>query len=67
MKIRPVGDELFHVDRRTDTAKLAGTFRSFAKTPYDGTIFLTSLFINERMQQNSLDKDRDVGCFVIGG
>jgi len=33
MKIRPVGEELFHADRRTNTAKLTGTFRNFAKVP----------------------------------
>jgi hypothetical protein len=32
IKIRPVGAELFHVDRRTDM-KLIFVFRSFAKAP----------------------------------
>jgi hypothetical protein len=31
MKIHPVGAELFHADRQTDTAKLKVAFRNFAK------------------------------------
>jgi len=30
MKIRPLGAELFHADRRTDMTKLLVAFRSFA-------------------------------------
>jgi hypothetical protein len=30
MKIRPVGAELFHADRRTDMTTLIVTFRNFA-------------------------------------
>jgi hypothetical protein len=33
MKIRPVGAEFFHADRRTDMTKLIVAFRSFADTP----------------------------------
>jgi hypothetical protein len=37
MKIRPVGDELFHADRgtngRTDITKLVVAFRNFANAP----------------------------------
>ena len=37
MKIRPVGDELFHADRQTDgqtdMTELIFTFRNFAKAP----------------------------------
>ena len=33
MKIRPVGDELFHADRRTDMTKLIVAFRNFASAP----------------------------------
>ena len=33
MKIRPVGAELFHVDRRTDMTKLTFNFRNFKKAP----------------------------------
>jgi hypothetical protein len=33
MKIRPVGAELFHVDRRTDMTKLTVVFRNFANAP----------------------------------
>jgi len=31
MKIRPVGTELFHTDRRTNITKLLVVFRNFAK------------------------------------
>jgi hypothetical protein len=31
MKIRPVGAELFHADRRTDMTKLIVAFRNFAQ------------------------------------
>jgi len=33
MKIRPVGTELFHADRRTGMTELVVTFRNFAKVP----------------------------------
>jgi len=33
MEIRPVGVELFRVDRRTDMTKLIVAFRNFAKAP----------------------------------
>jgi hypothetical protein len=33
MKIRPVGAELFHADRRTDMTNLIAAFRSFANVP----------------------------------
>ena len=33
MKIRPVGAELFHADRRTDMMKLIVVFRDFANAP----------------------------------
>jgi hypothetical protein len=33
MKIRPVGDELFHADGRTGMRKLIAAFRNFSKTP----------------------------------
>jgi hypothetical protein len=33
MKIRPVGAELFHAERRTDMTKLIVTFRNFANAP----------------------------------
>jgi len=33
MKIRPVGAELFHVDRQTDMMKLIDAFRNFAQAP----------------------------------
>jgi hypothetical protein len=33
MKIRPVGAELFHADRRTDMTKQVVAFRNFANVP----------------------------------
>jgi len=33
MKIRPVGAELFHADRRTYMTKLIVAFRNFANAP----------------------------------
>jgi len=33
MKIRPVGAELLHADRRTDITKLTVAFHSFANAP----------------------------------
>jgi len=33
MKIRAVGGELFHADRRTDMTKLLVAFRNFANAP----------------------------------
>jgi hypothetical protein len=35
MKIRPVGAELFHVDRRIEMTKLIVVFRNFSKAPKD--------------------------------
>jgi hypothetical protein len=36
MKTRPVGVELFHADRRTDTPKLIVAFRNLANAPNIG-------------------------------
>ena len=33
MKIRPVGADLFHADRRTDMTKLIAAFRDFSNAP----------------------------------
>jgi hypothetical protein len=33
MKVRPVEDELFHADGRTDMTKLVVAFRNFANLP----------------------------------
>ena len=33
MKIRPVGAEFLHADRRTDMTKVIVTFRNFSKAP----------------------------------
>jgi hypothetical protein len=37
MKIRPVGAELFHADRRTDLTKLIVGFRNFTSAPKTGS------------------------------
>jgi hypothetical protein len=37
MKIRPVGTELYHVDRRTDMTELRIAFRNFANAPIYGS------------------------------
>jgi hypothetical protein len=39
MKIRPVGAELFHADRRTDMTKLIVAFRNFANAPKNSDYF----------------------------
>ena len=36
MKIRSVGAEFFHADRRTDMTKLVVAFRNFANVPKNG-------------------------------
>ena len=38
MKIRPVGLELLHADRRTDMTDLTVAFRNFANAPKNGSI-----------------------------
>jgi hypothetical protein len=51
MGIRPLGAELFHVDGRTDVAKVIVTFRKFANALNNGsgacnTVFgLTVMFL----------------------
>ena len=40
MKIRPVGAELFHVDRRTDITKLIAAFRNFSNAPNNSLSYL---------------------------
>jgi len=40
VKIRPVGAELFHADRQTDTTKLIVDFLNFEKAPKDAVINL---------------------------
>jgi 3-dehydroquinate dehydratase len=35
MKIRPVGAEMFHTDRRTEMTKLIVAFHNFSKAPKD--------------------------------
>jgi hypothetical protein len=44
MKIRPVGDELFHADGRTDMTKLIVAFRNFAKARINVSKFASSAF-----------------------
>ena len=43
MKIHPVGAELFHAKRGTDTMKLKVAFRNFAKAPMCGIQILGSV------------------------
>jgi hypothetical protein len=45
MKIRPVGAELFHADRRTDTTKLKVAFRDFVNAPKQGTPHVTTTYV----------------------
>jgi hypothetical protein len=47
MKIRAVGAELFHADRRTDMTKLIATFRNFAKAPQNATVETSKLRTKE--------------------
>jgi hypothetical protein len=45
MKIRPLGDELFHADGRTDVTKLVVAFRSFVNAPKSQTsVTLTRIY-----------------------
>jgi len=46
MDIRPVGAELYHVDRWTDMMKLIFTFFNFAKAPENGNLCLNKLLGN---------------------
>jgi len=41
MKIHPVGAELFHEDRRTDTTNVKVAFRNFANAPKNVDVFVT--------------------------
>ena len=43
MKIRPVGDELFHVDGQTDMTKLIIAFRISANAPKNGRDILIGI------------------------
>jgi hypothetical protein len=49
-KIRPMGAELFHEDRRTDMMKNKNRFRSFAKAPKNDLPPLT--FGNAERERN---------------
>jgi len=44
MKIRPVGAELFHEDRRTDMTKLIVAFRNIAKAPKNGELLFYNAY-----------------------
>jgi len=46
MKIRPVGAELFHTQRQTDTTELIVTFRNFWNGPKYIFVFITLLRIS---------------------
>ena len=50
MKIRPVGTELYHADRRTHMTKLIVGFRSFAKEPKDDLCAFIVLCYCEKMK-----------------
>jgi hypothetical protein len=39
IKIRPLGAELFHADRQTDTTKLRVAFRNFKNAPKNSDYF----------------------------
>ena len=43
MKLRPVGAEMFHADRRTDMTKLIVAFRKFTNVPNTTQRVLTPL------------------------
>ena len=45
MKIRPVGAELLHADRWTDTTKLTVAFRNFANAPKNAPCFVSTIYI----------------------
>jgi hypothetical protein len=51
MKIRPVGAELFHADRRTDTTKLIVAFRNFANAPKKNSVDSQTRIGNLRQTQ----------------
>jgi len=60
MKMLPVGAELFHVDRRTDVARLTVTFRNFANGlkkgsgAFNTTFGLTVTFLLDIIRQYHL-------------
>jgi len=41
VKIRQVGEELFHADRRTEVKKLIVAFRNFTNAPKEDPLFNT--------------------------
>jgi hypothetical protein len=43
---RPVGDELFHADKRTDMTKLIVALRNFANEPKNSSRRCPLLFVN---------------------
>ena len=50
IKIRPVEDELFHVDEQTDVTKLEVTFRNFAKAPKNVPLISVTTCLNVMLQ-----------------
>jgi len=61
MKIRPVGADLFHAGRRTETTKLKVAFRNFANATKNYTFFphnaiLCFVWISEETALISLSK-----------
>ena len=57
---RPVGDEFFHMDRRTDMTKLIVALRNFANEPRNSSRRCPLLFVN--MKQRYFP---DASVFVI--
>ena len=45
MKIRPVGAELIHADKQTDTTKLIVVFGKFTRAPKNAAFRLHSVFL----------------------
>jgi len=66
MKIRPVGAELFHADRRaagrrgrqTDITKLMVAFRNFAKTPNNGFDKIGIFFLHWKLSRRQHPQHR---------
>jgi len=63
MKIRAVGSELFHADRRINITNLIATFRNFAKEPKNATAAASQLRTRELITYIS---DANItACFVF--
>ena len=69
MKIRPVGAELFLVDRRTDMTKLTVAFRNFANAPKNtpNYIIVTQTLITHLLKYMTLSTTKRVHQNDAGG